>query len=116
MIKRSFALLGAVAMAAVSAACGPTDAALDASVKTRLAADETVKVAHIDVAVQKKVVTLTGTVTDPALKARAVVVAQGTDGVTDVVDRITVQNAGPGPGWHHGHDQQRGEGEHRATP
>ena len=51
---------------------------------------------------QKKVVTLSGTVDTPAVKERAVAVARGTDGVADVVDQITVKQQasghGPGPG------------------
>ena len=78
MYHRSSMLLGLLAAAVISVACGPTDSSLTAKVKTNLATDETVKTASIDVAVQKKVVTLSGTVDTPAVKEKAVAVARQT--------------------------------------
>ena len=102
MYHRSSMLLGLLAAAVISVACGPTDSSLTAKVKTNLATDETVKTASIDVAVQKKVVTLSGTVDTPAVKEKAVAVTRQTAGVADVVDQITVKeqvvSPGPGPG------------------
>ena len=95
-----FGMLVAVA----TAACGPTDEGIGTKVKANLTADETVKAAQVDVGVQKKIVTLSGTVDTPAIQQRAVAVARGTDGVTDVVDRMMVKEQGsglahgPGPG------------------
>lgn len=114
MIHRGFALLGVLVIAAVSVACGPTDAAIGTTVKSKLAADETAKVAQIDVAVRQKVVTLSGTVDNPAVKERAVAVARSTDGVADVVDQIAIQPLGPGP--HHGHGARMMEGGRRVAP
>lgn len=95
-----FGVLAAVA--AITAGCGPTDAAIDTKVKTNLTADETVKPAQINVGVQKKVVTLSGTVDTSVVKERAVALARGTEGVASVVDQITVKQQasghGPGPG------------------
>jgi hypothetical protein len=98
MYQRRIAFLGVLAAAAITVACGPTDAGIGTKVKTNLTADETVKTAQIDVGVQKKVVTLSGTVDSPAVKERAVAVARQTDGVADVVDQITIKEQGSGPG------------------
>ena len=103
MNRQRSALIGAL-VAVVTAACGPTDEGIGTKVKTNLTADETVKAAQVDVGVQKKIVTLSGTVDTPAIQQRAVAVARGTDGVTDVVDRMMVKEQGsglahgPGPG------------------
>ena len=75
----------------VMAACAKTDAGITTAVKTGLAADDTVKAFQIDVDTKNTVVTLSGTVDSAAAKARAVTVAQGTSGVTNVVDNITVK-------------------------
>lgn len=50
---------------------------------------------------QKKVVTLSGTVDSPVVKERAVAVARQTDGVADVVDQLTIKEQGSGPGFGH---------------
>jgi hyperosmotically inducible protein len=72
-------------------ACAQTDAGVTTAVKTRLAADDTVKAYQIDVDTRDKVVTLSGTVNTSAEKTQAVAVAQGTDGVASVVDNITLK-------------------------
>ena len=97
MCRRS-AFLSVLAAAAIIVACGPTDAGISAKVKANLAADETAKTAQIDVGVQNKVVTLSGTVDTPAIKERVVAVARRTDGVADVVDQITIKEQSSGPG------------------
>ena len=91
-----------VLVALVTVACGPNDAGITTNVKANLIADETVKGNPIDVGVQKKVVTLTGTVDTPAVKERAVAVARKTDGVVEVVDQLIVKAPGFGPGHGHG--------------
>ena len=102
MHQQRSAFFGVLVVAAIAAGCGPTDAGIDTKVKTNLTADEAVKAAQINVGVQKKIVTLSGTVDTPAVKERAVALARGTDGVADVVDQITVKQQvsghGPGPG------------------
>lgn len=101
MNQQHSAFLGVLAAIVVfTAGCGPTDDGIGTKVKTNLTADEAVKAAQIDVGVQKKVVTLSGTVDTPAVRERAVALARGTDGVADVVDRIAVtqQASGHGPG------------------
>ncbi len=102
MYQRRSAFLGVLAVAVIAVGCGPTDAGIGTKVKTNLAADETVKAAQIDVGVQKKVVTLSGTVDTPAVKERAVAVARGTDGVANVVDQINIKQQGFGHGPGHG--------------
>jgi hypothetical protein len=100
------AYLGVLASAVVAVACGPNDAGISTKVKSNLTSDQTVKAAQIDVGVQKKVVTLSGTVDTPAIKERAVAVARGTDGVAEVVDRITVKEQGAAPPFGHGHGRE----------
>jgi osmotically-inducible protein OsmY len=102
MYKNVTAILGALVLAAASVACSPSDSGIGTTVKANLTADATLKGYQIDVGVQNKVVTLSGTVDTSSVKERAVVVARGTNGVTDVVDQVVIKNQGPGPGY--GHD------------
>ena len=103
---RYFAIL---AVALVMVACGSNDASIGKAVNEKLSADETVKPAQISVAVQKKIVTLSGTVDSTAIKERAVAVTRATDGVADVVDQINVkeQNSGLVHGPDVGHEMMR---------
>jgi hyperosmotically inducible protein len=71
-------------------ACAQTDAGITTKVKSKLAADDTVKAYQIDVDTKDKVVTLSGNVDSQAAKDQAVALARGTEGVADVVDNITV--------------------------
>jgi osmotically-inducible protein OsmY len=59
-------------------------------VKSKLAADDTVKAYQIDVDTRGHVVTLSGEVDSPVAKERAVAVARQTDGVQSVIDNIRV--------------------------
>jgi hyperosmotically inducible protein len=63
-------------------------------VKSKLAADDTVKAYQFDVDTADRVVTLSGTVETPAEKEQALLIARQTEGVREVVDRITI---GPAP-------------------
>jgi len=74
-------------------ACGQTDAGITSTVKSKLAADDTVKAYQVDVDTRDHVVTLSGTVDSIVAKERAVVLARGTDGVNDVVDNIRLSDA-----------------------
>jgi hyperosmotically inducible protein len=67
-----------------------TDAALVDRIKSQLASDSQVKEASIDVTAKSGVVTLHGMVPTRTAKERALTVARGIDGVTQVVDRIQV--------------------------
>lgn len=84
-------LAGSIALAA---ACAASDPGITTAVKSKLAADDTVKAYQINVDTQGGVVTLTGTVPTAAARDRALEVARGTDGVTRVEDRLTVNAAG----------------------
>lgn len=84
-------VIGGLLAAAV--ACSSTDPGITTAVKSRLAADDTVKAAQIDVDTQDGVVTLSGTVESQMVKDRAVQLARETDGVTSVDDRLTVNPA-----------------------
>lgn len=66
------------------------DSGITAKVNTKLAADDRVKGSKVDVDTQKGVVTLTGNVDGEEAKAAAEEVARSVDGVTNVVNRITV--------------------------
>ena len=89
MLKSCAALVAAAGLV-FSVACAQTDAGVSTNVKTKLAADDTVKAYQIDVDTRNGVVTLTGTVENAAAKEQAVTIARNTDGVRDVVDQITV--------------------------
>jgi len=88
--KRIGTLLGAAAIAITTVACSSTDPGLTTAVKSKLAADDTVKAYRIDVDTKDAVVTLNGAVDTPAARARAIELARNTEGVRDVVDRLTV--------------------------
>jgi len=101
MTKRMTTLLGILAAVAFAVACAQTDAGIATKVKSKLAADDTVKAYQIDVDTRDKVVTLSGNVDNQAAKDQAVALARGTEGVADVVDNITVAGgsaAMPGEG------------------
>jgi len=83
-------LLGLVAAAVIAVGCAQTDAGVTTKVKSKLAADDTVKAHQIDVDTKDHVVTLSGNVDSAAAKDRAAELARQTTGVTDVVNNITV--------------------------
>jgi hyperosmotically inducible periplasmic protein len=83
--------IGAIAISAFSIACAQTDAGVTTAVKTKLAANDEVKAYQIDVDTKDKVVTLSGNVDTKQAKTRAVELARATDGVTNVIDNITVR-------------------------
>lgn len=75
----------------VGVGCSSTDAGLSSKVKTKLAADSTVKAYKIDVDAHAGVVTLTGSVDSQVEKDQAMTLARDTKGVRDVVDMIAVR-------------------------
>lgn len=80
-----------IAVAAVlTVACAQSDPGITTAVKSKMAADDTVKSYRIDVDTKDRVVTLSGEVDTPQARERAMELARGTDGVRDVVDRLTV--------------------------
>jgi hyperosmotically inducible periplasmic protein len=83
-------LVATMALAVATVACSQTDPGITTAVKSKLAADDTVKAYRIDVDTKDHVVTLSGRVDTPAAKARAVELARGVEGVRSVVDNTTV--------------------------
>ncbi len=92
MLKTLAALVAGAGLV-MTVACAKTDAGITTNVKSKMAADDTVKAYEINVDTANGVVTLTGTVESPAVEQQAMLIARQTDGVTDVVDQITVNSA-----------------------
>lgn len=88
--KRIGSVLGAAVIAVMAVGCSASDPGITTAVKSKLAADDTVKAYRIDVDTKDSVVTLAGAVDTAATRARAVELARATDGVRDVVDNLTV--------------------------
>ena len=88
-MKTLAGLFGAVALA-FTVACGQSDAGITTNVKTKMAADDTVKAYQVDVTTRNRVVTLNGEVETSAARDRAIEIARTTDGVTDVIDQLRV--------------------------
>ena len=88
------AVLGAVSavVLAFTVACSQTDAGITTAVKSKMAADDTVKAYKIDVDTQNKVVTLSGDVDTAAQREQAVLIARNTKGVSDVIDQMRVSS------------------------
>ena len=84
------ALLGFLAAAFIAVGCAQTDVGITAKVKSKFAADSTVKAYQINVDTKDKVVTLSGTVDSAAAKEQAAELARATTGVVDVVNNLTV--------------------------
>lgn len=78
-----------------AAAEAVTDAGITTQVKTRLLADPDVSGLRIDVDTRDRVVTLSGTVSTPAEKARALDLAGKVDNVMRVEDKLTVRPRTP---------------------
>ena len=71
MLQRCAGVLAAVGMV-VTVACAQTDAGITTNVKTKLAADDTVKAYQVDVDTRNGVVTLSGDVETSAAKEQAI--------------------------------------------
>jgi len=101
----------ALVLALLTMGCAETDTGITTAVNARLAADDQVSTYDIDVETADGVVTLTGEVDDPRARDRAIELARNTDGVRDVVDRLTVSNgatptSGTGAGLPVGEDKR----------
>lgn len=83
----------AVATGANEAKRATVDAALTSKIKAKMALDDRVKALDIDVDTAGSTVTLSGRVGSADERARAVQLARETDGVTSVVDHLTVAGA-----------------------
>ena len=93
-MQQRYAILISAASLVITAACSQSDTGITTAVKTKMAADDTVKASEINVDTHNHVVTLNGTVGSQAEKERAALIARDTNGVTAVVDDIIV---GPVP-------------------
>ena len=80
----------AVAKGANEAQRAVENGALTAKIKAKMALDDRVRAANIDVDTSGSVVTLSGRVGSEAERARALQLARDTDGVTSVVDHLTL--------------------------
>ena len=89
-------LLGVLGTAVFVVGCSQSDSGITTSVKSKLVADDMVKARNINVDTRDRVVTLTGTVQSPTEENRAIEIARNTNGVADVVDRMSVISAEPG--------------------
>jgi hypothetical protein len=69
------------------------EAALTSKIKAKMALDDTIKARRIDVTTQATTVTLSGKVSTAAERERALALARETTGVTQVVDRLTIDAA-----------------------
>jgi hyperosmotically inducible periplasmic protein len=87
---KRFAYALSTAALAAAVACSQSDPGVTTAVKSKLAADDTVRAYQIDVDTNDRVVTLSGTVETAAEKDHAIMIARQTDGVRDVVDQMTV--------------------------
>jgi len=67
-----------------------SEGALTAKIKSKMALDDLVQARSIDVSTSGHVVTLSGSVRSAAERDRAIQLARETEGVTQVVDRLTV--------------------------
>lgn len=83
---------------AAATACGAGDAAVRDRVDSTLAADDSVGIWRFAIDNRDGTVTLSATVPTQSIRQRAVRLAAGTPGVTDVIDRIVVQAPAPSPG------------------
>ena len=99
-----FAILLSAGALAVTVACSQTDAGITSSVKSKMAADNTVKASEINVDTHNHVVTLNGTVGSQAERERAVMIARNTKGVNSVIDDLKV---GPRRGCGQDHGMNR---------
>ena len=68
----------------------PGDKVISAKVQSALLVDERLQGAGIKVDTSNGLVTLSGTVSDPVQRERAVQIARGVEGVKDVQDAISV--------------------------
>jgi osmotically-inducible protein OsmY len=89
-MHQRFAILLSAGALAITAACSQTDTGITTAVKSKMAADDTVKASEINVDTDHHVVTLNGIVGSKAEKERAEAIARNTNGVNSVVNDLTV--------------------------
>jgi hyperosmotically inducible periplasmic protein len=79
-----------VAVGANEAQRAVGNASLTAKIKAKMALDDSIEAAAIDIDTDGSVVTLSGTVRSDAERSRALQLARETEGVSQVVDRLRV--------------------------
>ena len=79
-----------VAVGAERAAETLDEAKLTAKVKSKIALDDTLDGSHVQVSTENQQVTLKGTVANEAQHERALALARETEGVTRVVDQLSI--------------------------
>ena len=96
---RTPASIAAAAAMVFVLGCSQTDTGITTAIKSKMAADDTVKAYQIDVDTRQHVVTLTGDVDTSVAKDRAIVIARETKGVNDVIDRLHVRDTAATSGF-----------------
>ena len=89
MFKR-LATMASTAGLILAVACSQSDSGITTAVKSKLAADDTVKAYQIDVDTRDGTVTLGGMVPSKAEADRAVAIARDTSGVKSVVNNLRI--------------------------
>lgn len=80
-----------IAMGANRAGQMAEDAALTAKIKSKMALDDNIDAADIDVDTASRIVTLRGTVDSEHERERAMRLSRETEGVTSVVDQLVIR-------------------------
>ena len=88
---RTPASIAAAAAMVFVLGCSQTDTGITTAIKSKMAADDTVKAYQIDVDTRQHVVTLTGDVDTSVAKDRAIVIARETKGVKSVKNDIRIK-------------------------
>jgi hyperosmotically inducible protein len=70
-----------------------SDGSLTAKIKAKMALDDTVKASDLNIDTSNGIVTVTGKVRTKAERDRALQLARETNGVRQVIDRLTVEGA-----------------------
>jgi hypothetical protein len=83
-------LAAAAALVAFSSACAQSDAGITIEVKAKIDADRNLTSNEMQVDTKKGVVTLSGAAASDGERKRAEQLARATDGVKDVVDKLTI--------------------------
>ena len=91
-VRETGAAIGeSVATGAAKAQQALNEGGLTAKIKSKMALDDTVRAAAIDVDTKGGVVTLSGTIRSDAERAKALQLAHETAGVTAVVDKLVIR-------------------------
>jgi len=105
----SFVTVPSMAQATRDTSTMVSDAWITTQVYAKFFADPDIKARNIDVETVSGVVTLRGTIQNGAERSRAVAKAKGTDGVKQVVDKLTLPQAEKPPASE-AHEKERSSG------